>query len=72
MHVHTILSLCYADKDSVAPWRRSKRYKLRTRSSSNDDGDDSDAVNCKWMWFGLRFFHFLDHGSNLIRDVCSL
>jgi hypothetical protein len=52
MHVHTILSLCYADKDSVAPRRRSKRYKLRTRSSSNDDRDDSDAVNCKWTCLG--------------------
>uniref|UniRef100_K3XRZ6 CHD3-type chromatin-remodeling factor PICKLE n=1 Tax=Setaria italica TaxID=4555 RepID=K3XRZ6_SETIT len=34
------------DNDSAAPRRRSKHHKLRTRSSPNDDGDDSDAVNC--------------------------
>jgi hypothetical protein len=57
MHVHTILSLCYADSDSAAPRRRSKRNKLRSRSSPNDGGDVSDSMNRKWTWFGLRFFY---------------
>ncbi|KAG2593370.1 hypothetical protein PVAP13_5NG170940 [Panicum virgatum] len=63
------------DKDSVAPRRRSKRYKLRTRSSSNDDGDDSDAVNyygkaiyCRRMSKRLQEKQKVDHISD---ESCS-
>ncbi|CAL4946313.1 unnamed protein product [Urochloa decumbens] len=59
------------DKGSVAPRRRSKRYKLRTRSSPNDDGDDSDAMNyyvkaipCRRMSKRLQEKQKVDHIPN--------
>jgi hypothetical protein len=66
--VHTLLSLFDAECERLVIRRRSKR-KLGTRSSPNDDEDDSDFVNCKWMLFELKFFHFWDKGYDL-RDVC--
>ena len=68
-NLHTILSLFYAECERLAIRRRSKR-KLGTRLSTNDDDDDNDFVNCKWMLFELKFFHFSDKGCGLIRDVC--
>ncbi|RLN05579.1 CHD3-type chromatin-remodeling factor PICKLE-like [Panicum miliaceum] len=67
------------DKDSVAPRRRSKRYKLRTRSSPNDDGDDSDAVNyygkaiqCRRMSKRLQEKQKVDHITFLMRAAPTL
>ncbi|KAG2602355.1 CHD3-type chromatin-remodeling factor PICKLE-like isoform X2 [Panicum virgatum] len=63
------------DKDNFAPRRRSKRYKLETRSRPNDDGDDSDTVNyygkaiqCRRMSKRLQEKQKVDHISD---ESCS-